>query len=42
MGGDLSPRVTETGKQLQFAHGEGEPRECLELMKEEQSEQFLH
>lgn len=38
MGGDLSPRVTETEKQLQFAHGEVEEHECLELMKEKKSE----
>lgn len=42
MGGDLSPRGTETEKQLQLAHDEGEQRECLELMKEEKSEQFLY
>lgn len=34
MDGDLSPRVTENEKKLQFALDEGEQRECLELMKE--------
>lgn len=42
MGGDPSPRGTETEKQLQLAHDEGEQHECLELMKEEKSEQFLY
>lgn len=31
MGGDPSPGGTGTGKQLQFAHGEGGRHECLEL-----------
>lgn len=42
MGGDPSPRVTETEKQLQFAQDEGEQHECLELMKEKKPEQFLY